>query len=243
MMFDVLRADWPAPKNIHACTTTRAGGVSVAPFDALNVGDHCGDDVKAVQENRARLRQHLALPAEPQWLQQVHGINVVDAMQMSARVADAAFTTQRGVVLSIMTADCLPLLICNRAGNWISTAHAGWRGLCGGVIEQTIACYDGDKNDLLVWLGPAIGPDAFEVGDEVKAAFIAHDAQAALAFKPSPQGRWLADLFLLARQRLARLGITSVFGGGVCTYSDAKRFYSFRRDKTTGRMASLIWME
>ncbi len=242
-MFKPLLADWPAPAQVHACTTTRCGGVSAAPYDSLNVGDHCGDVPQHVAENRAIVKQQLHLPSDPFWLQQVHGIAVIDPTQTAERIADAAFTTMRQQVLCIMTADCLPVLVCNRAGTWIAAAHAGWRGLCDGVIEQTIARYDGNASDLLVWLGPAIGPSSFEVGEEVKAAFVAHDKHAEAAFLPSPNNRWLADLYWLARQRLLALGITAIYGGGLCTYRDSARFYSYRRDKQTGRMASLIWME
>jgi YfiH family protein len=243
MSSEPLRAEWPAPPTIHACTTTRHGGVSVAPYHALNVGDHCGDDPLAVAENRRRVAQALQLPSSPHWLQQVHGTTVIDPTQTPERTADAACTEKRRQVLCVMTADCLPVLLCNRAGSWIAASHAGWRGLCDGVIEHTVARYRGDKCELLVWLGPAIGPQAFEVGDEVRQAFIARDGAAEAAFTPSANGRWLADLFALARQRLHALGIDAVFGGGICTYSAPERFYSYRRDHVTGRMASLIWMD
>jgi len=235
--------DWPAPASVRAGATTRHGGVSLPPYESLNLGDHVGDVPETVAENRRRLRELRHLPSEPVWLKQVHGIAVVDAVAVrGVPEADASVTTHSNVVCVVMTADCLPLLLCNRQGTVVAAAHAGWRGLLDGVIEATVLRMDVAADDLLVWLGPAIGPAAFEVGDEVRDAFIAHDAQAASTFSPSPKGRWLADIYQLARQRLKRLGVTAIYGGHWCTYSDAERFYSYRRDNVTGRMASLIWM-
>lgn len=235
--------DWPAPPTVRAGTTTRHGGVSLPPYESLNLGDHVGDKPEAVCENRRRLFQQRQLPNEPVWLKQVHGVTVVDAATThGVPEADASFTTHSNIVCTVMTADCLPLLFCNKQGTVVAAAHAGWRGLLDGVIEATVLRMNVAADDLLVWLGPAIGPAAFEVGDEVRDAFIAHDAAASAAFKPSPNGRWLADIYQLARQRLDRLGVTAIYGGHCCTHSDAERFYSYRRDNVTGRMASLIWM-
>jgi YfiH family protein len=248
---ELLRPDWPAPANVHAFVTTRAGGVSGGPWASLNLGDHVGDDPAAVAENRRRLRAHL--PAEPVWLRQVHGIHCCDAQVLSGAgsamppEADAALSRAPGVVCAVLTADCLPLLLCDEAGSAVAAAHAGWRGLAGGVIESTVAALGVPGERLLAWLGPAIGPGNFEVGDEVRAAFVAHDAQAAAAFAARAEGKWLCDIYLLARQRLAALGVRRVFGGNeagadFCTVRDAARFYSYRRDGVTGRMASLIWL-
>ncbi|PKM45838.1 MAG: peptidoglycan editing factor PgeF [Gammaproteobacteria bacterium HGW-Gammaproteobacteria-1] len=236
---DLILPTWPAPPNVHACATTRAGGVSTEPYASLNLGDHVGDDPAAVAENRARLCRELALPAEPLWLTQVHGTAVAEG---AGGCADASVAFGPGTVCTVMTADCLPLLLCDRAGTRVAAVHAGWRGLLAGVIEAAVARLDTPGAELLVWLGPAIGPDAFEVGEEVRAAFLAEDGGAAGAFRPSPAGRWLADIYALARRRLARCGVNAVYGGELCTYHDAERFYSYRRDGVTGRMASLIWL-
>lgn len=236
---ELILPDWPAPPNVRACTTTRDGGVSVGPYASLNLGDHVGDDPAHVTENRARLRRELALPAEPLWLTQVHGIAVAGG---EGGCADASVAFAPGTVCTVMTADCLPLLLCDRAGTRVAAVHAGWRGLLAGVIEAALARLAVPGGELLVWLGPAIGPESFEVGEEVRTAFMAEDAAASAAFRPSPGGRWLADIYALARLRLARSGVAAVYGGDLCTYSDAARFYSYRRDGVTGRMASLIWL-
>ena len=239
---DWISPDWPAPANVRAYTTTRHGGVSLAPYASFNLGDHVGDVAQDVASNRAQLQRHLNLPATPLWLNQVHGTEVVNAaLAVAGCRADASYATQADVVCAVLTADCLPVLFCNRAGDKVAAAHAGWRGLANGVIETTLAALDAPPESLMVWLGPAIGPQVFEVGAEVRAAFMAHDPEAADAFRPAPGGRWLADIYQLARQRLARQGVTAVYGGGECTFADAQRFYSFRRDSITGRMASLIW--
>jgi len=229
---------------VRALTTTRAGGVSRSPYDSLNLGDHVGDAPEAVAKNRDLLASELGLPSAPAWLKQVHGIEVVEAMPgCTVPTADAAFTDQAGVVCAVMTADCLPVLLCDLDGRVVAAAHAGWRGLADGVIEATVARMAVEPGRLLAWLGPAIGPDAFEVGDEVRDTFIAYDPVAEKAFRRSPKGRWLADIYLLARQRLSALGVTRVYGGDFCTYQDEQRFFSYRRDGVTGRMASLIWLE
>lgn len=246
-----LAPDWPAPPGVHAAFAYRGGGVSAAPWDSLNLGLHVGDDAAAVRENRRRLRAALSLPAEPLWLEQVHGIEVVDAEALAGAElpaagplgpqGDAVVARQAGRVACIQVADCLPVLFCSRDGQRIGAAHAGWRGLAGGVLEATVAALAVPGPDLLAWIGPAIGPAAFEVGDEVRAAFVAPSPAAVAAFKPNARGRWQCDLFELARQRLAALGVGHVSGGGVCTHADPGRFFSHRRSAPTGRHAALIW--
>lgn len=247
----LLRAEWSAPANVHAVVTTRVGGASSAPWGSLNLGSHVGDDPVHVRQNRERLLQALraVAPAQPpQWLNQVHGVAVVEAARdEGAREswqpdADAAFTTQPGLPCVVMTADCLPVFFCDRAGARVAVAHAGWRGLCEGVLEATLAVFP-DPSQVLAWMGPAIGPAAFEVGAEVRAAFLQRQAEAEVFFQPSANnGRWLADIYGLARLRLESAGIGAVAGGGLCTVSDAGRFFSYRRDGQTGRMASVIWL-
>lgn len=239
---DLLVPDWPAPAGVRACVTTRAGGVSQAPFDTLNLGEHVGDDPAAVAENRRRLQALLG--CRPAWLTQVHGVAVVEADPVQVAEADASWTATPGVACTAMTADCLPVLFCDRAGTRVAAAHAGWRGLAAGVLEATVAALGCPAGEVLVWLGPAIGPQAFEVGAEVREAFVAQHGEAAAAFVPSVNaGRCMADLYRLARIRLAAIGVTAVYGGGLCTFGDAERFYSYRRASRTGRLASLIWLE
>ena len=239
-----ITPDWPAPVSVRAGTTTRRGGVSTASYNDFNLGAHVGDDPNAVAENRRRLREQCTLPAEPVWLRQVHGVMVVDAAQvLAAPEADAAFTRQPGVVCAVMTADCLPVLLCDQDGTVVAAAHAGWRGLAEGVIEAAVTGMGVSAGKIMAWLGPAIGPAAFEVGEEVRARFLAHDPGAGDAFSPSQGGRWLADIYQLARRRLASLGIEQVYGGQWCTFSDREQFYSYRRDGVTGRMASLVWLQ
>jgi hypothetical protein len=241
-MTDWIIPDWPAPAGVRALVTTRAGGVSAGPYASFDLATHVGDDPAAVAENRRRLRA--LLPAEPLWLNQVHGVCVVDAATAHAGAeADAAFARGKGTVCAVLTADCLPLLLCNDVGTVVAVAHAGWRGLAAGVIEAVVRATNEPPARLLAWLGPAIGPQSFEVGAEVRAAFVAHAPAAAAAFAAKENGKWLADLYRLAEQRLNALGVARVFGGGFCTFNEADRFYSFRRDKATGRMASLIWLE
>ena len=237
-----ITPDWPAPAGVRALSTLRAGGVSRGEYAALNLALHVGDDAAAVRENRDRLLRAAGVPVEPCWLEQVHGAAVIDADDWQPGVqADAAFARYPDVVCAVLTADCLPVLLCARDGGAVAAIHAGWRGLAAGVIEATVVALGADA--LMAWLGPAIGPQAFEVGEEVRAAFVAADAGAAAAFHPTTDGRWLADIYLLARRRLQRLGIADVYGGGECTRRDRARFYSYRRDGRTGRMASLIWRE
>ena len=240
-MSDVLIPDWPAPARVRACVTTRAGGVSLAPFDSLNLGDHVGDDPLAVTENRRRLTDTFAI--QPAWLRQVHGVGVVEADPALTAEADASWTRTPGIACASMTADCLPVLFCDRAGSRVAAAHAGWRGLAAGVLEATVDRLDVPASQILVWLGPAIGPGAFEVGAEVREAFLSKHPETIEAFVPSVNaGRFMADIYALARLRLAARGITAVHGGGLCTVSDP-RFFSYRRSPRTGRFASLIWLE
>jgi YfiH family protein len=234
--------DWPAPPGVRAISTTRLGGASRAPWDSFNLGDHVGDDPAAVLANRRQLRQ--VLPDEPCWLRQVHGRHCVDAAVVEPGAeADASYTRRRGVVCAVLTADCLPLLLCDQGATVVAVAHAGWRGLAAGVIEATVAAMGEPGEHLMAWLGPAIGPTAFEVGDEVRKAFVATDAAAGMAFVTAPGGKWLCDIHLLVRQRLAALGIRRISGTGSCAVSEAGRFFSYRRDGVTGRMASLVWLE
>ncbi len=242
---DFLIPDWPAPANVQARVTARYGGVSLAPYASFNLGDHVEDDPVAVAANRSELRT--LLPAEPVWLKQVHGRGIVTADEtVGAPEADGSISRKPGVICAVLTADCLPVLFCDRSGTVVAAAHAGWRGLADGVLEAAVQSMAVEPGEILAWLGPAIGPQAFEVGEEVRQIFMAHDPIAALAFVPSSStgaGKWLADIYLLARQRLARAGVRQVSGGGLCTYRDAARFFSYRRDGITGRMASLVWLD
>jgi polyphenol oxidase len=238
-----LTPDWPAPPQVQAAFTLRAGGVSAPPFASLNVARHVGDRSDAVDENRRRVCQQLALPGEPAWLEQVHGRAVADLDAAVAMPrADASVTRVAGRVCAVQVADCLPVLFAARSGSAVAAAHCGWRGLAGGVLEATVAALAVSAGELYAWLGPAIGPAAFEVGEEVRAAFMTQDERAAQAFAGNARGRWQCDLFQLARQRLAALGVSAVFGGGVCTASDPQRFFSYRRDGRCGRMAALVWL-
>ncbi|WP_047337840.1 MULTISPECIES: peptidoglycan editing factor PgeF [Pseudomonas] len=240
-MNDWLIPDWPAPAGVKACVTTRAGGVSLTPFDSLNLGDHVDDQPQAVAENRRRLSEHFGIA--PAWLQQVHGVAVAHADPSMVATADASWSATPGVACAVMTADCLPALFCNRAGTRVAAAHAGWRGLAAGVLEATLDSLDTPCAEVLVWLGPAIGPQRFEVGPEVREAFVTQLPAAEQAFVPSANaGRFMADIYQLARLRLAACGVTAVYGGGYCTVSDP-RFFSYRRSPRTGRFASLIWLE
>ncbi|VVN01902.1 Polyphenol oxidase [Pseudomonas fluorescens] len=235
-----LTPDWPAPASVKACVTTREGGVSEAPFDSLNLGDHVDDRPEAVAENRRRLTDQFSI--QPAWLQQVHGIAVAHADPGIVATADASWTATPGIACTSMTADCLPVLFCDRAGTRVAAAHAGWRGLAAGVLEATLDSLDVPAEDVLVWLGPAIGPQAFEVGPEVREVFINQLPAAAEAFVPSDNaGKFMADIYTLARLRLAERGVTAVYGGGLCTVTDP-RFFSYRRASRTGRFASLVWL-
>ncbi|EQB2598747.1 peptidoglycan editing factor PgeF [Aeromonas salmonicida] len=244
-----IEPDWPAPARVRALSTTRDGGVSQGVFAGLNLGAHVGDEVARVEANRARLQQAAQIPGPLNWLNQVHGTAVHQVSKQYDVVpdADAACAHEAGLACIVMTADCLPVLFCDRAGTVVAAAHAGWRGLLGneqgGVLEASIQAMGCNPADILAWLGPAIGPGAFEVGGEVRDAFMAQQAEAEAAFVPSSnEGKWLADIYLLARLRLARAGVGAVYGGEFCTFGDGKQFYSYRRDGQTGRMASLVWL-
>jgi YfiH family protein len=276
---DWILPAWPAPANVRAVMTTRAGGVSQAPYDSFNPASHVGDDPNAVAENRRLLRE--SLPAEPLWLNQVHGTRVFEVflppLQRGAGgdftgvdggdvakspltllckggevtpEADASLTRQPGQVCAVLTADCLPVLFCDAAGTVVATAHAGWRGLASGVLEETVRAMNVDPGRILVWLGAAIGPNSFEVGPEVRETFVAQHPMAGIAFRPALPGtldeaprKWLADIYMLARIRLAAIGVERVYGGDDCTFKDTRRYFSYRREGRTGRMASLIWFE
>ncbi|HLW23309.1 MAG TPA: peptidoglycan editing factor PgeF [Steroidobacteraceae bacterium] len=246
MSVEVLVPEWPAPPGVRALATGRAGGVSVGRYASLNLAAHVGDAPAAVSENRARLRTAAALPAEPGWLEQVHGTRVLDLDAWGAGgagPADAAITRQMGRVCAILSADCLPVLLAARSGTAVGAAHAGWRGLAAGVIEATVRALAVPPASLIAWLGPAISPEHFEVGPEVRAAFLAVDPEAATAFVENARGRYQADLYRLARLRLERAGVSAVFGVQACTFADANRYFSHRREGPTGRQATLIWRE
>lgn len=236
--------DWPASKNVRALSTTRAGGVSTAVYASLNLAEHVGDVPASVSESRARLQAHLG-DVRPVWLQQVHGTRVarIDGQAIPAP-ADAAVAGGSKRACAIMTADCLPVLFCDAKGTQVAAAHAGWRGLAAGVLEATLTEMRAAPADVMAWLGPAIGPKAYEVGEEVRQAFVAQSTVATEAFKPgNAGGKWWCDLYMLARQRLAAAGVTRIYGGGFCTFTDRERFFSYRRDGECGRMATLVWLE
>jgi polyphenol oxidase len=267
----VITPDWPAPPGVRSAFTLRTGGVSLAPYDSLNVGAGIGDSPEAIAENRRRVREKLGLPSEPVWLEQVHGTDVVElgstatlswtgapsagAHGAAALGADSAASTVgqvrgdasvargAGYVCAIRVADCMPVLFAARDGSAVAAAHAGWRGLAGGVLEATVRQLGLPGSQLIAWMGPAIGPAHFEVGDEVRAAFTATDLDAAPAFVANARGRWQCDLYALARRRLTTIGISGIYGGGWCTFAEAERFFSYRRSGQCGRMAALIWTQ
>lgn len=249
-----MEPEWPAPAGVRAVSTFRSGGASAPPYASLNLGGHVADSPEAVAQNRRCLAAAAGLPSEPAWLTQVHGIDVADldaasdvnaAGPASGRLpqADAAFTRQRGRVCAILTADCLPLLLAADSGDVVAAAHAGWRGLAGGVIEAAVGAMGVAPAKLMAWLGPAIGPNHFEVGAEVREALLRADSGAATAFAANARGRYMADLGVLARRRLEASGVSRVYGGGHCSYADGARYFSHRRDGVTGRQATLIWLE
>lgn len=248
MMPEFIQADWPAPENVRACSTQRQStqrqsGHSLAPFDSLNLAYHVNDDESAVLLNRQLLKDSLALPAEPCWLNQTHGTDVIEINSNKMDCdADGSYTFKTKTVCVVMTADCLPVLLCDKEGSVVAAVHAGWRGLLNGIIKVAVNKLNKPPTNLLAWLGPAIGQPSFEVGDEVKNAFLASDSDAGRAFIPSPEGRWLADLYQLAELQLNKLGIHGVYGKKWCTYKDEEHFFSYRRDGVTGRMANLIWL-
>ena len=239
----VVHADWDAPGNVAAFTTMRRGtGHSVAPFDTFNLGLRSGDDADVVERNRAELHDRFGLPSYPRWLRQVHGTHVVLEPGFDEPEGDAAVTRTPGTVLAILTADCLPVVIASKNGGALGAAHAGWRSLAAGVLEATVAAMRVPRDDLVAWLGPAAGPASYEIGAEVRDAFVVHSPEAAAAFVETRPGHWRVDLYALATQRLAALGILDVHGGGLDTIVDP-RFYSYRRDPRTGRMATIAWFE
>ncbi len=244
MSESIITPDWPAPARVRAASTLRIGGVSQPPFDSFNLAAHVGDDPVQVAANRQRLRDLLQLGTEPRWLEQVHGTHVVRAAPgREPPRADASFAIEPGQVCVVMTADCLPVLLASRDGTRVAAAHAGWRGLAAGVLEETVRTLGLPRGELVAWLGPAIEPERFEVGPEVRAAFLAHDGTAGSAFVPHGQGKWLADLYGLARLRLRRLGVESISGGDRGTWRERAAFFSHRRDGRCGRMATLVWIE
>lgn len=242
-MTTLIVPEWPLPKGVAACSSTRIGGVSLPPYDSLNLGAQCGDNPEYVAENRRRLFSAGGLPSTPVWLEQVHGTDVLtlNGGSYDSKSADASYSRTPGTVCAVMTADCLPVLFCNLGGSEVAAAHAGWRGLCEGVLEEAVSRFADKPDNILAWLGPAIGPMAFEVGPEVRSAFMAKDIQAKLAFLPAGE-KYFADIYQLARQRLANVGVERVYGCEYCTFSQPEDFFSYRRDRTTGRMASFIWL-
>jgi YfiH family protein len=237
--------DWPLPKGVHAVTSTRVGGVSTGQYRGLNLGAHVGDDPRHVAENRAVIKDMAAMPSAPVWLNQTHSSDVVTLSEPMTSIidADASYTGSAGVVCCVMTADCLPILLCAQSGNAVAAVHAGWRGLADGIVEKSVALFG---EPVTAWIGPAIGPTAFEVGEEVVRAFVSHHSNAIAAFEPGEQaGKWMGNLSLLAKQRLVDAGVleNQIVESGLCTYSDEETFYSYRRDGQTGRMASFIWLE
>ena len=244
----VLTPQWPAPAQVRAASTERRGGASAGPYASANLGARVGDDPAAVAANRRALSEALGLTSEPRWLEQVHGASVVDldthrALSAAPPRADGAVTSRPGQACVVMTADCLPVLLCDAEGARVGVAHAGWRGLAGGVLPAAVACMGVNSGGLLAWLGPAIGQHAYEVGEEVRQALLASDPGAGACFEPNAAGRWQADLYGLARRALTRCGVQRVYGGGLCTYTQSERFFSHRREAPCGRMATLIWLE
>ncbi|MFU2315981.1 purine nucleoside phosphorylase YfiH [Rahnella sp. PCH160] len=244
-MSALILPQWPQPASVRSCATTRNGGISLPPYGSLNLGSHVGDSPDHVATNRQRLAELGGLPSAPHWLEQVHGTDVVELTlqtpSLPALIADAAYTCEPGLVCAAMTADCLPVLFCNQSGDEVASAHAGWRGLCEGVLENTVSRFTSTPEKVMAWLGPAIGPSQFEVGAEVREAFVAFDPASSAAFMPAGE-KFMADIYLLARLRLQAAGVTAIYGGEYCTVSDSIQFYSYRRDGITGRLASLIWL-
>lgn len=244
-MSALILPQWPQPNSVRSCSTTRLGGISLPPYSSLNLGNHVGDNPDHVAANRQRLIALGGLPAAPHWLEQVHGTSVVRLTSQTpfipTQIADAAYTCERSIVCAAMAADCLPVLFCSRAGDEVAAAHAGWRGLCAGVLENTVACFSTSPGNIMAWLGPAIGPLHFEVGAEVRDAFMSVDPASSCAFVPVG-AKFMANIYDLARFRLQSAGVSAIYGGEYCTVSDNSKFYSYRRDGITGRLASLIWL-
>lgn len=241
-MLDFIIPDWPAPPWIKAATTTRQGGFSAAPFDSLNLGQTVGDNLDCVLKNQALLKKSLELTQDPLWLKQIHGTRVISANHTPDRAADAVVATEPHSVCAVLTADCLPILVCRKTRHCVAAIHAGWKGLAAGVIENSIKALACPAEDLLVWLGPAIGPRAFVVGEDVFSSFVKKSPEFKAAFEEIANKQWLANLYQLATQHLNKLGIDAIYGGQHCTYTEKEQFFSFRRDKVTGRQASLIWI-
>ncbi len=240
----IIIPEWPAPNNIKAFSSTRIGGVSPPPYDALNLSDDVGDDPDLVNKNRCRIAKFTALPEYPRWLKQMHGTNVINSSDWHKKCkADAIISRQANHVCAIMTADCLPILLCDRYDNTIAAIHAGWRGLAAGILEKAAAEFISKRQDIIAWLGPAIGPSQFEVGTDTYKVFYQHSSKASLAFQATSANSYLANIYLLAKQRLHSVGITAIFGGSFCTATDSQRFFSYRRNSKTGRMATMIWHE
>ena len=243
MTTNLIYPDWPAPKHIKAVSTTRQSGFSTQPYSSFNLATHVGDEPDIVAKNRDYLSNIARLPESPRWLNQVHGTHICESENWQLNMdADAIISHHSNHVCAIMTADCLPLLLCNQQGDKVAAIHAGWRGLAAGIIEKTVAKLNCRPDEILVWLGPAIGPSQFEVGIDVYEAFSSHSENAYRAFEQTDVSHYLANIYLLATQRLNKLGISAIFGGKECTASDNQQFFSYRRDGITGRMASLIWI-
>ncbi|MGH8487365.1 MAG: peptidoglycan editing factor PgeF [Gammaproteobacteria bacterium] len=239
-----ITPDWPAPRGIRACATTRVGGMSLAPYDSFNLAEHTGDDPMAVRANRNALYAALGIGVPPRWLEQQHGARVIDRADADAGPqADGACTSAAGIVCAVLTADCLPVLLCDRDGTRVAALHCGWRGIARGIIEAGIRAMQRPPSRLLAWLGPAIGPTVYEVGEEVREAFTTMSGALAAAFQPTPAGHWTLDLTGAARILLEQHGVSCVYGGDRCTYTEPDRFFSHRRDGLTGRMATCIWLE
>ena len=239
MIVKTLIPEWPAASSVNAVSTLRSGGTSTREYTGLNLADHVGDDPACVAENRRLLQQSLGLRQAPIWLSQVHGNRVIHSREES-READGVWTDEADTSCAVMTADCLPILLCDRRGSKVAAIHAGWRGLVGGIVHSAVAALRCE--DLMAWLGPAIGPDAFEVGEDVRTAFVDKSPAAIAGFRQNDLGRWLADIYTLARLDLKTCGVDEIYGGGLCTFTDSCRFFSYRRDGQTGRMATLIWL-
>lgn len=241
-----INPNWNVPKNIHAFTTIREGGVSLTPYFSFNLGDHVGDNKSAVKTNRTLLVEKFGLPQTPIFLTQTHSTRVIQLPYSGQNLeADAVYTNVPHQVCVVMTADCLPVLFTTTSGSEVAAAHAGWRGLCDGVLEETVKCFQAKPEDIITWFGPAIGPTAFQVGVDVVKQFVAVDEKAKLAFQPNAieEGKYLGNLYQIATQRLNNLGITQIYGGNHCTFNEKELFFSYRRDNQTGRMASVIWFE
>jgi len=234
--------DWPAPARVRAWVSERAGGASADAYATLNLATHVGDAPERVAENRARLKTAAALPGEPVWLEQVHGATVLDLDRDALAPADGAVTARAGVVCAVLTADCLPVLLADRAGRRVGVAHAGWRGLLNGVLPAAVRALGSAPADVVAWLGPAISAAAYEVGADVRDAYLAKDPRAASCFAPNARGRWQADLYALARASFAAAGVSEVHGGQFCTFGEDERFFSHRREAPCGRIATLVWL-